>query len=404
MQGMISRGEVSMEAVSEEMKPVVDRIRDIVSRCVKCRFCFTECPVYEVSDRWMVNGSSGITQSLYYALKFGRVDADLRDILMRCTTCGSCEVICERIMAGVKLVEAIRGGRQMLLDQGVPMIREQQKALEALQVVGNPYGKQAGKRTAWAEGLEVQRAGGAEKPEVVYFVGCTASYDDRAQGVARALAEVLRGCGVRFAILDDETCSGDPAFQMGETGLFEILKERNLEALERAGAKAVVTTSPHDFDCFRTQYAEELEGVRVQHYTGLLGALLDEGKLRFRGSYPKRVTYHDPCYLGKHNGVVEEPRKVLRSIPGIELVEMRRSGRQSLCCGGGGGRMWAEFGEKPRLAELRVLEAVETGAEVLVTACPFCLLNFEDAVKTLDLEGRISVKDLAEIVFESVSG
>ncbi|MEJ2726767.1 MAG: (Fe-S)-binding protein [Deltaproteobacteria bacterium] len=158
-----------------------------VSKCVRCRFCFSQCPVYEASDGWVTQGSSGITQSLYYGIKLNRIDEDLRDILMRCTTCRSCEILCERIMAGVALVDAIRMGRALLLEQGISPIKEQQKALESLQINGNPYGMPASKRTAWAEGLDVKKlnepVGGID---TLYFVGCTPSYDSRVQSVARS--------------------------------------------------------------------------------------------------------------------------------------------------------------------------------------------------------------------------
>lgn len=377
-------------------------IFDIVSKCVRCRFCFTECPIYEVSDGWVTQGGSGITQSLYYGLKFDKIDEDLRNILMRCTTCRSCEIICERLMAGVKLVDAIHMGRQLLFELEIPPIREQQKALEFLQKFGNPYGMQPSKRIAWAKELNLKKLDGESDIDTLYYVGCTPSYDDRVQKVARSIARILQQAGINFGIMENEKCSGDPALQMGEHGLFEMLKEENVNKFGNAGIKAIVTTSPHDFNCFLKEYSENLKDIEIKHYTEYFSDLVEQGKITYKNEIRQKVTFQDPCYLGKHNKITEQPRKILSSIPGIELIEMQRNRENSLCCGGGGGRIWADFDEESHLAEVRVLEALETGAEVLVTACPFCLINFTDAIKVLDKENAIVAKDISEIMFEAV--
>ncbi len=391
-----------METINESSNELRKDILEIVSKCVKCRFCITQCPVYEVSDGWVTQGGSGITQSLYYGVKQGRIDKDLRDILMRCTTCRGCEIICEKLMAGVKLVDAIKMGRRLLLEEQVPPIPEQQKALENLQIAGNPYGMPPSKRTAWAEDLNIEKAGGSSTSDVLYYVGCAASYDDRVKAVARSIARILQEAHVNFAILEDEKSSGDPALTMGEYGLFELLAQDNLGKLHKLGISTIVTTSPHDFNCYLKEYPEEMRKIGIQHYTQFLSGLIKEKKIQFKHAIKKKVAYHDPCYLGKHNNVYEEPRETLKSIPGVELVEMARNRENSLCCGGGGGRMWVDFLEEPRLAEIRVLEAIDAGAELLATACPFCLTNFEDAIKGLNRENVIAVKDVAEIVYEAL--
>lgn len=377
-------------------------ILDIVSKCVKCRFCFSQCPVFEVSDGWVTQGGSGITQSLYYGIKFNRIDKDLRDIVMRCTTCRSCEIICERLMAGVPLVDAIRKGRQLLFEEEVAPIREQQKALESLETVGNPYGKPLAKRTAWAENLDIRKLTDSSDISTLYYVGCTASYDDRIQIIARSITKILQESSIKFGILDNEKCSGDPALIMGEWGLFEALAEENLKRFKKLGIKTMITTSPHDYNCFLKEYPEDLKKIEIKHYTEFLSGLIDQEKINFNNAINKKVTYHDPCYLGKHNQIYDEPRKILKNIPGLELVEMQRNRENSLCCGGGGGRMWADFDEVQHLGEIRVQEALDAGAEILVTACPFCLINFEDAIKVLDKEDDIVARDISEIVFEAV--
>jgi len=391
-----------MENINESGKELKKDILEIVSKCVKCRFCITQCPVYEVSDGWVTQGGSGITQSLYYGIKLGRIDKDLRDILMRCTTCRSCEIICDRLMAGVKLVDAIKMGRKLLFEEEVSPLREQQKALENLQLVGNPYGMQPSKRTAWAEGLDVKKAGGSSGSDVLYFVGCEASYDDRVKTVASSIARILQEAQVDFAILEEEKSSGDVALTMGEYGLFELLAEENLGKIKKLGFKTIITTSPHDFNCYLKEYPGDMRKMEILHYTQFLSGLIEQGKIKFKNAMRRKVTFHDPCYLGKHNNIYEEPRTILKAIPGLELVEMQRNRINSLCCGGGGGRMWADFLEEPRLAEVRILEAIDAGAEVLATACPFCLINFEDAIKNLNKEDVIAVKDIAEIACEAL--
>lgn len=378
-------------------------ILDIVSKCVKCRFCFSQCPVYEVSYGWVTQGASGMTQSLYYGIKLNRLDEALRDILMRCTTCRSCEIICERLMAGVSLVDAVKKGRQLLMEEEIDPMREQQKALESLQVLGNPYGKQPSKRTSWADGLDLKRLDKdpGETP-LLYYVGCTPSYDDRVQNVARSIAAILKEAGVAFGILEKEKCSGDPALVMGEWALFEDLAAENLQGFKNAGIQTIMTTSPHDFNSFLKDYPEEIRRTDILHYTQFLADLVHQGKLPFKKGYNRKVAYHDPCYLGKHNGIYEEPRRLLRAVPGLELVEMGRNRENSLCCGGGGGRMWADFDEPVRLAEVRVQEALDAGAQILATACPFCLINFEDAVKVLDRENDLLIRDVSEILVEAM--
>ncbi len=380
-----------------------EKILGIVSKCVRCRFCFSQCPVYEVSDKWVVQGASGITQSLYYGIKLNKIDEILRDILMRCTTCRSCEILCERIMAAVSLVDAIRMGRALLFEEGINPIREQQKALESLQVFGNPYGMPTSKRTAWAEGRGLKKlADPTDNISTLYYVGCTPSYDSRVQAVAGSIATVLQKGDISFGILENEKCSGDPALVMGELGLFQMLAEQNLNQFKHMNIQTIIATSPHDLNCFLKYYPQGIKTIELKHYTEFFADLVEQKRVPIRKVSKKRVTYHDPCYLGKHNQIYEAPRKILEAIPGIELVEMERNRLNSLCCGGGGGRMWADFEEKEHLAEIRVLEALETGAEVLATACPFCLINFEDAVKVLDKEDTIMVKDIAEILLEAM--
>lgn len=185
---------------------------------------------------------------------------------------------------------------------------------------------------------------------------------------------------------------------MGEKGLFEMLVEHNLEVFHKYSINQIVTISPHCYNALKNEYQDSK--IEVKHYTQFLAELVDTGKLVFSNNFEKVVTYHDPCYLGRHNGVYDEPRRILKRIPGLELVEMLDYRENSLCCGGGGGRMWVETEKEERFSDLRVNQAVEVGAKVLVTSCPFCMLNLEDSLLTMDKGDDLEIKDISEIVQE----
>jgi Fe-S oxidoreductase len=251
-------------------------------------------------------------------------------------------------------------------------------------------------RTAWVNSIVPNAA--QEGCETLYFVGCIPSYDQRVQPVPRALMEVFELTGMDVGTLGtDETCCGNEVRRMGEVGLFEMLVEENGEMIRNVGARQVVTTSPHCFNTFKNEYG--LDEMEILHYTQLLARLIEDGQLTFEGEVNKKVTYHDPCFLGKQNQIYDEPRAVIEAIPGVELVEMDRNRDRSLCCEGGGGRMWVEGTNlEERLAFQRVQEAADTGADILAVACPFCLLTLEDALKVQRLDDQMQVMDIMELV------
>jgi len=393
----------------EEPKERVKRdILDIVSYCINCRFCLTSCPLFEITKGNITQGASGITQALYYAVKWGEADKEtineLRDILYSCTTCKNCELACKRLSTAVKLVDAIEKGRQLLIEEMRGPMPEQKRALESSERYGNPYGMLPAERKDWMKGLNVPNFSREEGLEFLFYVGCTAPHDARVQDMTRAIIQLLKKAQVRFGILEDEVCCGCPSLRMGEELLFQDLCEKNVNQFKSLGVKQIVTLSPHCFDTFLNRYRkEEMQGVKIQHYSQFLADLIEQKRLIFNSGIEKKVTYQDPCYLGRHNDIYEKPRRVLNSIPGIEFVEFGRARDDSLCCGGGGGRMWTDFdAEEERLANIRVREALEVGAEILVTACPFCLINMEDGVKSVNVEDSLKVKDLAELVVEAL--
>jgi Fe-S oxidoreductase len=289
-------------------------------------------------------------------------------------------------------------------------------ALESVFRYGNPLNMPRKDRGAWVGELPVNPF--AEGKDYLYFVGCSPSYDPRAQKIAQALAILFNHAGVDFGILgEEETCCASEVRRLGELGLYEMIVEENFELWKSLGVSNIVTSSPHCFNALLNEYtlpaaAAEADpqntrlsskSFNIQHYTQLLAHLAQEGALCFTQPVEKVITYHDPCYLGKHNGIYDEPRYLLASIPGAKLVEMDRSREKSLCCEGGGGRMWLE-GTNPgiRLAQERVKEAMETGAEILATSCPFCLLTLEEAVKHLNVEEKIMVMDIAELARQAL--
>jgi Fe-S oxidoreductase len=303
-------------------------------------------------------------------------------------------------------MEAIVAMRSAIVEKGRihPNVK---MALESTFRNGNPLKMPRSDRDLWAKDLQVKAFADAGA-EYLYYVGCTPSYDPRGQKVARALVQVLGSAGVDFGILgNDENCCASEVRRLGEAGLFEAIVEENTEMFKELGVEKMFTISPHCFNVFKNDYrsieAGAKSGVQVQHYTQVLAGLVKDGRLKFNGSFEKKVTYHDPCYLGKHNGIFDEPRDVLANIPGLDLIEMDRSREKSLCCEGGGGRMFLE-GTNPgtRLAQLRVKEALDTGAEILATACPFCLLTLDEAVKHLNVEDKLRVLDIAEIAAQAL--
>jgi len=303
-------------------------------------------------------------------------------------------------------MDLIIGMRGTLVEEGhIP--KTIIEAMESVYKHGNPWGKPKNKRVEWIkslpEDLKVKDFSQGDRAEFLYFTGCTASFDPRIQEVVKTLVFCLRQAEVDFGILgNDEQCCGNEIRRMGEAGLFEMLAEENTKQFESHQIKHIITTCPHGFNVLKNEYPQGK--FDVLHTTQLLAKCLKEGKLSFKREINKVVTYHDPCFLGKQNAIFDEPRILLHTIPGLTFKELDRSRERSLCCEGGGGRMWVESSSDTgkRLAEIRVNDAVDLGAEILATACPFCLLTLEDAVKTSGHEEKIRVMDVTELLTEAL--
>jgi Fe-S oxidoreductase len=273
--------------------------------------------------------------------------------------------------------------------------------LRNLEAQQNPWGVSQSERAAWADGMHVSVVNGTA-PEYLYWVGCAGSFDDRAKQISRAVAELLQRAGVSFAILGPrEKCSGDPARRIGNEFLFQTLAEENVETMNAVGVTKVIANCPHCFNTLRNEYPAYGGRYEVIHHTELLADLVASGRLRPTEEVRTLLSYHDPCYLGRHNDVYDAPRRVLDAVPGVRTVEMPRHGERALCCGAGGARMWMEERIGKRINEERMDEAASTGADTVGVACPYCLIMLDDGAKNRG--GTTQVLDVAQIVRRSLA-
>jgi Fe-S oxidoreductase len=320
------------------------------------------------------------------------------DAVWSCATCLACDQECPLLIEHVTPIVDMR--RHLVMEGRMdPLLQE---ALANLGRYGNSFGQSERGRAKWTRELDRPVVDARKTPvEYLWFVGDYASYNPIAAQITRATAELFQDVGLDFGILyDSERNSGNDVRRTGEEGLFEVLVEDNVAALERCEYQSLVTTDPHSFNVLKHEYP--MNGHPVIHYSELLDELIASGHLVFTRSLGSRVTYHDPCYLGRYNGVYDQPRRVLESA-GCEVVEMARHGDRALCCGAGGGRIWMEEGETTeRPAVRRVREALELGVEALVVSCPKDYVMYQDALKTVGADDRIAIKDLVEVIGEAM--
>jgi Fe-S oxidoreductase len=322
----------------------------------------------------------------------------LGKILYSCTACNNCVQSC-KFPFNKDIVNMIVAARENMVAQGLvlPKIARFFRNIEAY---GNPYRELRQDRGRWAEAAEIEPYRGQE---FLFYVGCVGSFDEKGQRAAKSLAELLLKAGVSFGILGpDEECDGNEVRILGESRIFQMLRDRNTKLFQKAGVKKIITLSPHAYNVFRNEYPDSFE---VFHYTKILGELIEQGKLKPSAKLNMRVTYHDPCFLGRHAGEYEAPREVLKAIPGLKLIEMERNRENAFCCGGGSGNFYTDFfgGGENSPSRIRVREAYKTGADVLAVACPTCAVMLGEAIKDEGIEEKLVVKDIAEILNESAS-
>ncbi|MFZ0943337.1 MAG: (Fe-S)-binding protein [Syntrophobacteraceae bacterium] len=355
--------------------------------CYQCGLCDVVCPWNRVTSFSM--------RKIIRQATFGLTEIESEEI-WRCTTCGSCPQRCPR---GVKQIESGVSLRRIATENGIfpASVRPVRGISASLVAEGNPLNEERKNRANWAEGLSVKTF--TEGMEVLYFPGCYLSYDPRLKKVARATANILNRAGIDFGILGPkENCCGESIRKTGDEELFKRLARENIKTFIDYGVKKILVSSPHCYHTFKNEYPEFRVNFEVVHISQYLIELINEGRLEFTTEYGKKVTYHDPCYLGRHNGIYDEPREVLKKVIGLELVEMADVRQDSLCCGGGGGRIWMETPKGLRFSDIRLEQAVEVGAEVLVTSCPYCITNFEDSRLNREDSDVIEIKDITEII------
>ncbi|MFQ5507314.1 MAG: (Fe-S)-binding protein [Planctomycetota bacterium] len=364
--------------------------------CYQCAQCIPVCPVHTVGDY----GPRRIFRRVQVGL-----DLFQSSDLWQCTTCMNCLRVCPKEVDMIRIIPAVR--QEAVLNGHVP--EELTEVFEHTLDYGNPLGESPKKRAAWTKkaGVSVPLMKDKKSAEYLWFVECYPSYHPRGIDASIALARVLDRLGVDFGILGpEEKCSCDSQRLAGEQGLFEECAEHNLKSFERYEVEKVLVTDPHALNAFRHEYPKLGGKFETIHYTSYLAERMEE--LGMETPLGSKVTFHDPCYLGRHGGEYDAPRTMLQSIPGVELIEMGRCRENGYCCGGGGGGMWLDgfMSEhvSMRLSEQRVLEAVETGADVLAVCCPYEVSRFEDAVKSTGNEGRLVVRDILELVVASLPG
>jgi len=384
---------------------------EILHRCFRCGFCklpsdygSLACPAY-LKYRFE-SFSPGGRMWLTRAWLSGQVrtDARLQEIFFSCATCGNCVEHCIFDKFRESILEAFIAAKAEMIDQGTvpPSVRDY---LTRLLEHGNPYKIRQKKRGDWAAELDVKSY--TADTEVLFYVGDVGSFDHRGMEIARSVAGLLQKLGVSFGILGPgEGSDGNDARALGEFALFEHLARRNIEAFQQAGVKTIVTLSPHGYNAFKNLYPQWDGHFSVRHYTHLLAEMLPADRFPEKAASRsvRRVTFHDPCYLGRHNKDFDTVRTILDRLPNIERVELPRNRADSLCCGGGGGNFFTDLVSSgpDTSAAARVEEAADTGSQILVTACPICTVMLEDAVRARNLEQRLVVRELSELVADAL--
>jgi Fe-S oxidoreductase len=363
---------------------IMDAGGEALKKCYQCGTCSGTCPWTPITHF-----------NIRKLIRYGQLGLDgIEDFMWGCSTCKFCVDRCPR---GVELIDVVTAIRNVYSGGG--MLPQSLRAfVGSMSARGNPWSGDQAKRNDWAKEKHPYYA---KDTEYLFFSCCTVCYDPRNVKLAKAAAEVLNQTGVSWGLPSTEVnCCGESLKKVGDLELFERLKAHNLNFFNSYDVSKIVTVSPHCLASFKKDYGQDYE---VLHLIQIIDQKIKEGKLTPKKDFGGvKVTYHDPCYLGRHSGVYDAPRDVLKSLPGVEFVELKRNREQSMCCGGGGGGLWMEKLKGERLSDLRIEEALSTGASILATSCPYCITMFEDSIRTLNADDKIRVKDVTELVLESL--
>jgi len=358
--------------------------------CYQCGLCTGVCPWNTVR--------SFMVRRLMHEAQLGAIDFASEDAWI-CATCRACVQRCPR---GVEIIDVMRAVRRAIVSLGVGIVPDALRiSAKNIAGVGNPLGEEPEKRDDWAKELGVKRF--ARGTEILYFPCCIPAYDPDVKTVARSTATILGRLGINFGLIGSEgKCCGEAIRKAGHEDTFQSLAQSNINLFSSNGVKTVIVSSPHCYHAFKNEYPVLGGNFQVLHITQYLASLIDQGKLKFSKEIKQRVIYSDPCYLGRHNNIYDEPRKILQSIPGLELIEFPDFREEAICCGGGGGRIWMETKKGERFSDIRVEQALEKGANIIAVACPYCFLNYRDSVLSMDKAETIQVKDVSELVAEAM--
>jgi len=380
--------------------------------CTQCGRCQANCPAYltdkplnpkqvilDLKEHLLEEGPSLLKAKASVAnlpMKALIGEVITEDVLWSCTTCRACQEQCPALIEHIDKIVDMR--RNLILEQAkIPETAE--AILRCIEARGHTCRGTTVDRTEWVKGLGVKLLSEGSQVELVFWVGCTAALEDRNMKVAVAMAKILQNAGINFGILGlEETCCGEPARRMGNEYLFQLQAQKNIEILEHYNVKKIVATCPHCFNTIKKEYLQFGGNFEVVHHSQLIAELFRQGRVKPTTLFDKKVTYHDSCYLGRYNDIYELPRQIIKTVSKGKLLEMERNRGTSFCCGGGGGRFWMEERIGKRVSEERTEEVMKTGAGIVVTACPYCLQMFEDAIRGKEAQESLKALDIAEII------
>lgn len=372
---------------------VLDLIKEnggeALSQCYQCGTCSASCP-------WQ-DYASFLPRRMLMQARLGLTDFESDDI-WRCVTCNKCVQRCPR---GVRIIEFMRSLRQAVTGMGIAEVPAALAGtLKNLTATGNPMGEARENRNAWAEGLNVRQFD--ETTDYLFYPCCVTAYDPAQRNSLRAIVKILSKADVSIGILDDVSCCGESVRKSGDETLFQCLATDNITSFASHSVTRIIVNSPHCYHTLKKDYSELGGKFEVIHTSQIISNLIGNGSLRFTNPINSTIAYHDPCYLGRHNDIYLEPRAIINSLPGIQLIEMPSFGPNSLCCGGGGARIWLETPRNERFSDTRLQQALTSGAQQLVTNCPYCFSNFKDSGLNQDLPEDFAVLDINELIAEAL--